>query len=149
MMTITRKTNVKKANTRKKEKATMTNQQTQTGTTRVVKRDKHPARSARIISSGIAIASTLGISSAYTIAAQAKTAGDQIQNNSILTLPQNILATVPATAAIAAPTQPAPAAKAPEANAIAAPASQASVVVNIAPPAPQAQWTPPASKGSK
>ena len=131
----------------------MTNQQTQTGTTRVVKRDKHPARSARIISSGIAIASTLGISSAYTIAAQAKTAGDQIQNNSILTLPQNILATVPATAAIAAPTQPAPAAIAPEAPATATaavpPASQAPIVVNIAPPAPQAQWTPPASKGSK
>ena len=129
----------------------MTNQQTQTGTTRVVKRDKHPARSARIISSGIAIASTLGISSAYTIAAQAKTAGDQIQNNSILTLPQNILATVPATAAIAAPTQPAPAAIAPEATATAAvpPASQAPVVVNIAPPAPQAQWTAPASQGSK
>jgi len=128
----------------------MTNQQTQTGTTRVVKRDKHPARSARIISSGIAIASTLGISSAYTIAAQAKTSGNQIQNNSILTLPQNILAAVPATAAIAAPTQPAPAAIAPEATAAAVPpASQAPIVVNIAPPAPQAQWTPPASKGSK
>ncbi len=131
----------------------MTNQQTQTGTTRVVKRDKHPARSARIISSGIAIASTLGISSAYTIAAQAKTAGDQIQNNSILTLPQNILATVPATAAIAAPTQPAPAATVPATPAVAAPAiaataSQAPVVVNIAPPAPQAQWTPPATSGS-
>ena len=122
----------------------MTNQQTQASISRPAKRSKHPARSARIISSGIAIASTLGISSAYTIAAQAKTAGDQIQNNSILTLPQNILATVPATAAIAAPTQPAPAA-----NAIAAPASQAPVVVNIAPPAPQAQWTPPASQGSK
>ena len=120
----------------------MTNQQTQTGTTRVVKRDKHPARSARIISSGIAIASTLGISSAYTIAAQAKTAGDQIQNDLILALPQNVLAAVPATNEIAAPTQPAPAATA-------APASQAPVVVNIAPPAPQVQWTPPVSKGSK
>jgi hypothetical protein len=144
---------MKKTNTRKKEKATMTNQQTQTGTTRVVKRDKHPARSARIISSGIAIASTLGISSAYTIAAQAKTAGDQIQNNSILTLPQNALAAVPATNAIIAPTQPAPAATVPATPAVAAPAiaataSQAPVVVNIAPPAPQAQWTPPATSGS-
>ena len=131
---------------------TMTNQQTQTGTTRVVKRDKHPARAARIISSGIALASTLGISSAYTIAAKAETTGNQVQNNSILSLPQNILATVPATAVIAAPTQPAPAATVPATPAtpaIAAPASQAPVVVNIAPPAPQAQWTPPASKGSK
>ncbi len=132
----------------------MTNQQTQTGISRPTKRSKHPARSARIISSGIAIASTLGISSAYTIAAQAKTAGDQNQSNSILSLPQNVLATVPATAAIAAPTQPAPAAAVvpaavPASATIAAPASQAPVVVNIAPPAPQAQWTPPVSKGSK
>jgi hypothetical protein len=140
--------NTKKTNTRKKEKAMMTNQQTQTGTTRVVKRSKHPARSARIISSGIAIASTLGLSSAYTIAAQAKTAGDQIQNNPILSLPQNALAAVPATNAIIAPTQPAPATTVPATPAIAATASQAPVVVNIAPPAPQAQWTPPATSGS-
>jgi hypothetical protein len=52
------------------------------------------------------------------------------------------LATVPATNAVIAPTQPVPAA-------IASPASQAPVVVNIAPPAPQVQWTPPASNGSK
>jgi hypothetical protein len=128
-----------------------TNQPIQTGTTRATKRSKHPARSARIISSGIALASTLGISSAYTLAAQAKTTGEQIQNNSILTLAQNVLATVPAPTAIAAPTQPAPAAAAPAA-APAAPAAApaaAPVVVNIAPPAPQVQWTPPASKGSK
>jgi hypothetical protein len=133
-----------------------TNQPIQTGTTRATKRSKHPARSARIISSGIALASTLGISSAYTLAAQAKTTGEQIQNNSILTLAQNVLATVPAPTAIAAPTQPAPAAAAPAAApAAAAPAAPAAapaaapVVVNIAPPAPQVQWTPPASKGSK
>ena len=120
----------------------MTNQPAQTGTPRATKRSKHPARSARIISSGIALASTLGISSAYTIAAQAKTAGEQIQNNSILAPTQNVLATVPATNAVTAPTQPAPAATA-------APTNQTPVVVNIAPPAPQVQWTPPVSKGSK
>jgi hypothetical protein len=134
--------NTKKMSTRKKEKTTMTNQQTKASIPLPTKRSKHPARSARIISSGIAIASTLGISSAYTIAAQAKTAGEQIQNNSILTLPQTVLATVPATTAVTAPSQPAPAA-------IPATTGQATVVVNIAPPAPQAQWTPPASKGSK
>jgi len=122
--------------------AMTTNSLNQTGILRPAKRSKHPARSARIISSGIAIASTLGISSAYTITAQAKTAENQSQNNSILTLPQNVLATVPATNAVIAPTQPVPAA-------IASPASQAPVVVNIAPPAPQVQWTPPVSKGSK
>jgi hypothetical protein len=120
----------------------MTNQLTQTGISLPTKRSKHPARSARIISSGIAIASTLGISSAYTIAAKAKTTGEQIQNNSILALPQNVFVTVSGTSAVTAPTQPAPAA-------IASPASQAPVVVNIAPPAPQMQWTPPVSKGSK
>ena len=125
---------------RKKEKTMTTNQPTQTGATRATKRSKHPARSARIISSGIALASTLGISSAYTLAAQAKTTGEQIQNNSTVALAQNVLATVPGTNAIVAPTQPAPA--------IAATASQAPVVVNIAPPAPQAQWTPPATSGS-
>ena len=126
---------------RKKEKTMTTNQPTQTGATRATKRSKHPARSARIISSGIALASTLGISSAYTLAAQAKTTGEQIQNNSTVALAQNALATVPGTNAIVAPTQPAPA--------IAATASQAPVVVNIAPPAPQAQWIAPASQGSK
>ncbi len=135
-------TSTKKTNTRKTGMAMTTNPLNQTGILRPAKRSKHPARSARIISSGIAIASTLGISSAYTIAAQAKTTGEQIQNNSILALPQNVLATVPATNAVIAPTQPVPAA-------ITSPASQAPVVVNIAPPAPQVQWTPPVSKGSK
>ena len=135
-------TSTKRTNTRKTGMAMTTNPLNQTGILRPAKRSKHPARSAKIISSGIAIASTLGISSAYTITAQAKTAESQSQNNSILTLPQNVLATVPATNAVIAPTQPVPAA-------IASPASQAPVVVNIAPPAPQVQWTPPVSKGSK
>jgi hypothetical protein len=135
-------TSTKRTNTRKTGMAMTTNPLNQTGILRPAKRSKHPARSAKIISSGIAIASTLGISSAYTITAQAKTAENQTQNNPILTLPQNVLATVPATNAVIAPTQPVPAA-------IASPASQAPVVVNIAPPAPQVQWTPPVSKGSK
>jgi hypothetical protein len=135
-------TSTKRTNTRKTGMAMTTNPLNQTGILRPAKRSKHPARSAKIISSGIAIASTLGISSAYTITAQAKTAENQSQNTSILTLPQNVLATVPATNAVIAPTQPVPAA-------IASPASQAPVVVNIAPPAPQVQWTPPVSKGSK
>jgi hypothetical protein len=39
---------------------------------RAPKRDKHPARSARILSTGLALSSTLGLSAAYTLAAQAK-----------------------------------------------------------------------------
>jgi hypothetical protein len=125
-----------------------TNQPAQTGTTRATKRSKYPARSARIISSGIAIASTLGISSAFTISAKAENAGKQLQNDLILAAVQNVLATVPASTAIAAPTQPASAATVTTPIAPIAPASQAPVVVNIAPPAPQAQWTPPATSGS-
>jgi len=134
-------------------KATMTNQQTPTGTTRDTKRNMHPAISARIISSGLAIASTLGIASAFTVSAKAETTGNQVLNNLILAPTQNVLATVPATAGIAAPTRPAPAAATPAAvtPAAAPPAAtaQAPVVINIAPPAPQAQWTPPATTGSK
>jgi len=39
---------------------------------RAPKRDKHPARSARILTTGLALSSTLGLSAAYTLAAQAK-----------------------------------------------------------------------------
>ena len=39
---------------------------------RAPKRDKHPARSARILTSGLALSSTLGLTAAYTWAAQAK-----------------------------------------------------------------------------
>ena len=126
--------------------ATMTNQPTPTAATRGTKRDKYPARSARIVSAGIALASTLGISSAYTIAAQAETTGIQNQNNVVVNPAQNVGAVVSATAAVTAPTQPAPAAVVAD---VAPPVSQTPVVVNIAPPAPQVQWTPPATSGSK
>ena len=59
----------------------MTNQPIQTATTERTKRDKYPARSARIITAGIALASTLGISSAYTIAAHAKAAESPLPKN--------------------------------------------------------------------
>ena len=39
---------------------------------RAPKREKHPARSARILTTGLALSSTLGLSAAYTLAAQAK-----------------------------------------------------------------------------
>lgn len=127
----------------------MTNQPIQTATTERTKRDKYPARSARIITAGIALASTLGISSAYTIAAHAKAAESPLPNNATVDPALQVVAQAPA---VNAPTQPAPAATA-TATAAApiatAPVSQAPVVVNIAPPAPQAQWTPPATSGSK
>ena len=126
----------------------MTNQPIQTASTQRTKRDKYPARSARIITAGIALASTLGISSAYTIAAHAKAAESLLPNNAKFDPALQVVAQVPT---VNAPTQPAPAAVAPAAAPIATapPANQAPVVVNIAPPAPQAQWTPPATSGSK
>jgi len=41
-------------------------------TTNRVRRDKHPARSARILSTGIALSATFGLTSAYAIAARAE-----------------------------------------------------------------------------
>ena len=131
----------------------MTNQPIQTASTQRTKRDKYPARSARIITAGIALASTLGLSSAYTIAAQAKVTESPLPNNATVDPAQQVVAQAPA---VNAPTQPAPAVVAPAVAtpaaapiATAPPAIQAPVVVNIAPPAPQAQWTPPATSGSK
>ena len=126
----------------------MTNQPIQTAKTLGTKRDKYPARSARIITAGIALASTLGLSSAYTIAAQAKATEGLLPNNATVDPAQQVVAQAPA---VNAPTQPAAAAVTPAAAPIATapPAIQAPVVVNIAPPAPQAQWTPPATSGSK
>lgn len=126
----------------------MTNQPIQTASTQRTKRDKYPARSARIITAGIALASTLGLSSAYTIAAQAKVTEGLLPNNATVDPAQQVVAQAPA---VTAPTQPAAAAVTPAAAPIATapPANQAPVVVNIAPPAPQAQWTPPATTGSK
>ena len=50
-----------------------TNEKMKTMTeSRALKRDKHPARSARILTTGLALSSTLGLSAAYTLAAQAK-----------------------------------------------------------------------------
>ena len=45
---------------------------------RAPKRDKHPARSARILTSGLALSSTLGLTAAYTWAAQAKALNENI-----------------------------------------------------------------------
>ena len=107
----------------------MTNQPIQTASTQRTKRDKYPARSARIITAGIALASTLGLSSAYTIAAQAKVTEGLLPNNATVDPAQQVVAQAPA---VNAPTQPAAAAVTPAAAPIATapPAIQAPVVLN-------------------
>jgi hypothetical protein len=112
------------------------------------KRDKHPARAARILTTGIAVVTTLGVSSALTLAAQAST------NNEAVNAP--IIDPSLGTAVPAAPTQ------APTAPAAATPVVSNQVVANVAaqvpapqvvnvqvPAAPQAAWVAPATSGSK
>ena len=75
------------------------------------KRDKHPARSARILTTGIALSSTLGLSAAYTLAAQAKALNSNIASSSAVAVdpalvPAGSVAQTPAVA----PTAPAGAA---------------------------------------
>lgn len=70
------------------------------------KRDKHPARGARVLTTGISIASVLGLTSAYAIAAQQSTlasASDPV----VLTPDINQLTAPLATTPVIAPTQPA------------------------------------------
>ena len=78
---------------------------------RAPKRDKHPARSARILTTGIALSSTLGLSAAYTLAAQAKALNSNIASSSAVAVdpalvPAGSVAQTPAVA----PTAPAGAA---------------------------------------
>ena len=102
------------------------------------KRDRHPARSARILTTGIAVASTLGISTALTLAAQASA------NNEAVNTPA--IDPSLATAGTATPTAPSsPAAATPVVTA--APAAPQVIDVPV-PAAPQGGWTAPATSGS-
>jgi len=102
------------------------------------KRQKHVARSARILSTGIAVASTLGISTALTLAAQAS-ANNEAVNTPVI---DPSLATA-GTATPTAPSSPAPATPV----VTAAPAAPQVIDVQV-PVAPQSSWTPPATSGS-
>jgi len=123
-----------------------------------VKRDRHPARSARILTTGIAFASTLGISTALTLAAQASANNEAINTPAI----DPSLATA-GTATQTAPTAPAAATPvAPNqvsANAIAPNQTPVTAIAPVAPAtpqvidvplpaAPQGGWTTPATSGS-
>jgi len=130
-----------------KEKTTITKEKTMT-TKNGTKRDKHPARAARILTTGIAVVTTLGVSSALTLAAQTGT------NNEAVNAPvldPSLVAGV-STAPTQAPTAPAAATPVTSnqvaANVVAlAPTPQ---VVNVqAPSATQVAWAAPATSGSK
>lgn len=75
-------------------------------------RDKHPARSARILTTGISITSVLGLTSAYSIAAQQTSPASG--NETIASTPKVAQSVTPSASEPAiAPTQPAPATPAP------------------------------------
>jgi len=109
------------------------------------RRDRHPARSARILATGAAISATLGLTSALRIAEvraaeTAPTGGD--------VAPQQPAGSDPT--AVTAPSAPAPAtppATAAPVATTAAPAPVAEPVVVVVPEA-QPQWTPPQTSGS-
>ena len=110
------------------------------------KRDKHPARAARILTTGIAVITTLGVSSALTLSTQAKT------NNEALNAPalDPSLGAAVSTAPTQAPTAPAPANPITSNQVIANAVSPAqSVVVLQTPAATQSAWVAPATSGSK
>jgi len=109
------------------------------------RRDRHPARSARILATGAAISATLGLTSALRIAeVRASDAAPSGGNQGPQPLPGAD------TTAVTAPSAPAPAtppATAAPAIATAAPAPVAEPVV-VAVPESQPQWTPPQTSGS-
>ena len=130
------------------------------------RRDRHPARSARILSTGIALSATFGLTTAYALAARAQQPQDPAivppQDPASGALPS--LATTatianspqpPATATVVAPSAPAPAAPV-----SAAASDQSGATVATAPPTTAAPvitipvqvalpvWTPPKTSGS-
>jgi len=116
------------------------------------RRDKHPARSARILSTGIAVVSTLSVSTALTLNAQA--ADTALQPNGQMangeTTPQDV-----ATQSVA-PSAPGAATPAPTVDTLTittptvATLPTAPQVIDVPVPAePQGGWNAPATSGSK
>ena len=111
-------------------------------TRNVTKRDKHPARAARILTTGLAVVTTLGVSSALTLAAQASA------NNEAVNAP--VLDPSLGVGVSTAPTAPAAATPVTSNQVVANTAAPAPQVVDVqVPAAPQAAWVAPATSGSK
>ncbi len=106
------------------------------------KRDKHPARSARIITTGFSVASILGLTSAYALAAQNNSKAElAVSSTQPTVLSQSGLSFAAALVTPAAPTTPAiaptlPAAANPAPTATPVRTAATSTTVTLA-PAPQ------------
>lgn len=109
------------------------------------RRDRHPARSARILATGAAISATLGLTSAIRVAeARAAHAGPADGGQ----VPQPVMDAAQPT--VTAPSAPAPATPATVAAPVATtsvPAPETAPIVVVVPEA-QPQWTPPQTSGS-
>jgi len=132
-----------------------------TMTTNRVRRDRHPARSARILSTGIALTATFGLTSAYGISARAQqpqepivpptdgTQTDSLQSlsTSPLVAPSNPAPALPATTVPTASETPSPVSSAAPV-ATTAPATLPPVATTIPVQVVVPVWTPPQTSGS-
>jgi hypothetical protein len=119
---------------------TATNERMKTMTeSRAPKRDKHPARSARILTTGLALSSTLGLSAGYTLAAQAKALNENsLSTPAVAVDPALVPAGSVAQSPAVAPTAPAAAAPlASQSNNQVTPGSAVAVQTPVSAAAPQ------------
>ena len=119
---------------------TVTNEKIMTMTeSRAPKRDKHPARSARILTTGLALTSTLGLSAAYTLAAQAKALNENSLSTPVVAVdPALVPAGSVAQSPAVAPTAPSGAIPiASQSNGQATPGSAVAVQIPVTAAAPQ------------
>lgn len=118
-------------------------------TNRAPQREKHPARSARILSTGLAVVTTLGVSSALTISAQASNQTAPLDSQTALLVSTGHVDTPQ----VSAPSAPGAAAVAPEINTSTLSVQTLPVVPQVVdvpvPAAPQSTWIAPATSGSK
>lgn len=123
-------------------------------TNRRVQRDRHPARSARILTTGIAVASTLGISSALTLAAHARVSSEVAKTPALAPSLSGVRSvspsapTSPAAATPAAPNQLRASAVDPTQPAVTTVPVAPQIIDVPLPAAPQGGWAAPATSGS-
>ena len=138
-----------------------------TMTTERPQRDKHPARSARILSTGIALSATLGLTATYAISARAAKPQDPVVEPPLATSGQvlaplssngSVIPVAFQSTTIIAPTQPAPATPVTSSPFTPTPVAPTQVdAASVATPTPIAvtipiqvpTWTPPQTSGSK
>ena len=126
----------------------MTTEPTTTPRSEPERRAKHPAMAARILATGLAVSTTLGLTSLYGLAARAATPEPEPADSGATgpTATQPLPAATPPVAAAPPKATVQATVGAPPATPAPAPAATAAPVV-VAVPVPA--WTPPQTSGSK